>query len=257
MTGVVGLLFFAYACRGGRAMMSVGDIERRHLSSEEFGDARHDGIVVDNPEFVSEIVLVRKLVLRRSGDGLFDYSIDFRIVLVGKENGLYVRILDAHVHHAVVLLVLAGKFVLLDESVRIVSGMGTEHYSVLGAAVHSLCIHIVAGFGVAHQPAALLPELEVLDSLVVGALFVLPCDGLEVDFGLGNVQQALFSRHRLSFCGIQHIVRRCRDFRHQILGRPDGLEGFDCYHTLTCLPGTWYFLLRNNPRSALQLQDRR
>ena len=125
MAGVVGLLFFAHACGSSRAVMSVGDIERRHLSGEEFGDARHDGVVIDNPEFVSEIVLVRKLVFRRAGHGLFDYSIDFRIVLVGKENGLDVRILDAHVHHAVVLLVLAGKFVLLDESVRIVGGMGT------------------------------------------------------------------------------------------------------------------------------------
>ena len=60
-------------------------------------------------------------------------------------------------YHSVVFLVLACKFVLLDYTVGIIIGMSAEHKSVLGTAVHSLGIHVIARFAVPYKPATLLP----------------------------------------------------------------------------------------------------
>ena len=193
-------------------------------------DAGVDGIVFNDPERMGELVFVHKLVLRLAGGGSGDDFSQFCVVLEGEENRLYVGILGANVHHAVVFLVLAGELVLFDDAVGVVVRMGAEDNAVLGAFAHGLGIHIVLFPVFPYQPAVFLPELEVLHGLVIGALLVFPGNGVEVNFGLGDVQEALFSGHGLGFGRIEDIVRRSRHFRYQVLGRPDGRKGFYSYH---------------------------
>ena len=54
--------------------------------------------------------------------------------------------------HTVVFLVAASEFVLLDEALVVVINVGGEYYAILGVAVHSLGIEIIARLGVLYQP---------------------------------------------------------------------------------------------------------
>ena len=132
--------------------------------------------------------------------------------------------------HAVVFLVFAGELVLLDLAGGVVVGVRAKHETVLGALAHSLGVDVVALLGVAPEPALGLPFLEVLHGLVVDAGIVVFEDGVEVDFGLGDVQQALGTGHGLGFLRIEDVVRRCSHLGDYIFGRPDGRKGFNSYH---------------------------
>ncbi len=177
-----------------------------------------------------EVVLVHELVFRLSGGCLGNDVVELRVVLEGKEDGLDIGVLDAHVDHAVVFLGLEGELVLLDNATGVIVGVGTEDNTILGAAAHGLGVHIVLFFVVLHQPAFLFPGLEVLHGFVVGALLVLTGDGGEVNFRLGNVQEAFFSGHGQGFLGVEDVIRGSGNFRYQILGRANGREGFYSYH---------------------------
>ena len=93
---------------------------------------------------MSEPVLVQETVLRHLPDlALHDPGQHF-VVLECEEHRFDVGVLDAHVDHTVVLLVLAGELVFLDFASGIVIRMRAEHQPVLGTSVHSLRIYIVA-----------------------------------------------------------------------------------------------------------------
>ena len=157
MVGVLGPLLGSHACRGSRAVVAVSHVEGIHAGGEDLGDAGHVGVVVYHPELVGEVVLVNEAALGRPGDGLLHYAREFRVVLVGEEDGLYVGVLDADVHHPVVLLLLEGELVLLDYAACVVVGVSAEHKAVLGPAAHCLGVDVIALLGILHQPAALLP----------------------------------------------------------------------------------------------------
>ncbi len=211
-------------------MVTVGDIEGIDLGGEKLRDAGDGGVVVDHPEGVDELVLVGKLVFGLAGGRFRDDFGEFRVVLESEEDRLDVRVLDADMDHAVVFLVLAGEFVFLDDTFGIVVGMGAEDDAVLGALAHGLGIHVVHGLRILDQPALFAPGLEVLHGLVVGALFVLACDGGEVDFGLGDMQEGLLAGHGEGLFGIQDVIRGGGHFGDQVLRRTDGRKGFYSYH---------------------------
>ena len=132
--------------------------------------------------------------------------------------------------HAVVFLVLAGQFVLLDLAGGIVVGMGAQDEAVLGPFAHGLGVDIVLLLVVLDEPAFLPPLLEIGDGLVIGGLGVLIGDGVEVDFRLGDVQQGLLSGHGFGLGGVEDVIRRCRDLGHEVLRGTDGGKGFYAYH---------------------------
>ena len=179
-----------------------------------------------------ETVLVHEMVLGLPGGITRDDGVQCFIVTVCEEDGLDVGILYAHVDHAVVFLVLAGEFVLLDAALGIVVGMGAEHEAELGAAVHGLGIYIVAFLRVLLQPPALLPLLEIDDSAVVDALVVVGQYGIEIDLGLGDVQQGLLPCHILGFLGVQNVIRWRRHLGDDVFRRADRRKGFDLDHIL-------------------------
>ena len=180
---------------------------------------------------MGEIVLVNELVLRDAGSGFRNDPGQFGVVLECEEDRFDVGVLDADVDHPVVLLVLAGQLVLLDDAGGIVVGMGAEHDAVLRTAAHRLGIDIVFLLVLAHQPSFLLPGPEVLHGAVVRALLVLAGDRVEVDLGLGDVQQGLLPGHPLRFFRVQDIIGRRRDLRHDAFGRPQRRKRFDSYHS--------------------------
>ena len=237
--------------------MPVGHIEGVNLRREYLRYAGDLSLVAYHPELVAEAVLIGKTVDRRDGYGFSDYLRQPRIVLVGEEHRLDVGVLDTHVHHPVVLLVLARELVLLYGSRTVVVGMGAEHDSVLGPAVHGLRIDIVAGTGVAHQPAPLLPLAEVLHGLVVDPGVVVLEHGLEIYLGLGYVQQGFLPSHRPGLGRVEHIVGRGGDFGHQLPGRTQGGERFHSYHNTTCSGGISRLRRGNMPLSAWRRQVRR
>ena len=95
-------------------VMSVSNIERVNVICEDVCNSGNDSIIIDNPESMSETVLVSEFILRctlcRSRNDIIKLS----IVLIGKEHRLDIGILNLHMDHTVIFLILAGKLVLLD-----------------------------------------------------------------------------------------------------------------------------------------------
>ena len=255
MVGILFALLRAHAgCRGG-AVMAVCHIECIHLGGEYLGDALNRGGIVDHPELVAEVVLIREFVLGRALDGLFDDCVQLGIVAVGEEHRLDVGVLDAHMDHAVVLLVLAGELMLLDDAVCVVVGVGAEHEAVLGALAHGLGVNVVALRRVSAEPSTLAPELEVLHRLVVHLGGVLVGDWLEIYLGLGDVQERLLPRHLAGFQGVKNVIRGCCDLGHNILGGPEGCKRFYSYHWVINFISLRYGLIIKKTRGAQRSPD--
>ena len=96
-------------------------------------------------------------------------------------------------NHPVILLVLAGKLVLLDLALGIVISMGAEDQSVLCPSVHCLGIDIVARLGILNQPAAALPVCEILHSPVIHTLVVVGKNRVEVNLRLRDMKQGFLT----------------------------------------------------------------
>ena len=170
-------------------VVSVGNIERIDTAGEGFGDPGDEIILINHPEGVPEAVLVHEIILGRPGNLGSDDRIDGLVVLVGEEDRLDVGILDPDMDHSVILLVPSGQFVLLDLARSVVVSVGAQHDTVLGAVAHGLGIDIVALLLLPVQPTILLPELEILHSLVIDPRVMVFEDRFEIDFRLGDVEE--------------------------------------------------------------------
>ena len=159
-------------------------------------------------------------------------AVEHRVVGVGKEDGLHVGVGHTHVAHAVLLLVPAGEFVLLDDTVHVVLHGSCHHDSILGPALHGLCINVVHFLFVLHQPSHLLELGEVfrrtlvhtavIFARVLGKVYLRLDDVIErhgVAFGLGS-----------GFVAAQDIIRAAFHLFHQVLWRPQPHKRFDCCH---------------------------
>ena len=86
------------------------------------------------------------------------------------------------------------------------SVVAAHRQAVLRAAVHRLRIDIIVLFGVLFEPALFAPCAEILDGLVVNLLRMFIRNGVEVDFGLDDVQQRTLGGFSLRLGGVQHVV---------------------------------------------------
>ncbi len=239
MVGIGGFLLGPHAGGGSGPMVAVGHVESIDACGENLCNAGVHGRVGNHPEGVAEAVFIHEIVFRLAGGSLRDDGIQFRVVLVGEENGLDVRILDADMDHAVVLLILAGKLVLLDLAGGVVVRMGAENQSVLGPLAHALGIDIVLFGAVLHQPAFLLPGLEIGYRLVIDRLRMFICDGIEINLRLGDVQERFFTGHLFGLLGVEDIVRGSGHLGDQFPGRTDRRERFNAHHNYLL---TWNFV---------------
>ena len=226
-------------CGGGGAVVAVGYIESVDFSGEKTRDPGDGLVVIDYPEPVAEAVLVREIIFRGLGGCTCHYLAESLVVLVGEEHGFDVGVLYPHMDHPVVFLVLAGQFVLLDLPRGIVVSVGAQDQSVLRPPFHGLGVDVVAFLGVAPQPSFLLPLLEVLDRPVIDPLVVFLEHGLEIDLGLGYVEEGLLPGHLPGFRGVQDVVRGSRNFGDNALWRPYCREWFDSYHDSLYFALTW------------------
>ena len=179
---------------------------------------------------MAEVILVDEVIFRLFQDGLGDDLVKDVVVLIGEEHGLDVGVLDTDMDHTIVLLILAGELMLLDLAGSVVVGVGAEHKTILGTALHGLGIHVIALLGVTLEPALGLPLLEIGDSLVVHERIVILKHRIEIYLGLGDMEKGLLASHLLRLGGIEHVVRRSRDLCDYIFGRTNRREGFYSYH---------------------------
>ena len=230
MVRILGPLLSADTGRGGSTVVTVSDIESLDITVEKPGDLVDGLVVVDDPELVAEVILIHEVIFRLPQDGLGDDLVQDVVVLVGEENRLDVGVLDADMDHAVVFFVLAGELVLLDLSGSVVIGVGAKHKTILGAALHGLGIDIITLLGIPAEPSLGLPGLEILDSLGIHLRVMILKHRIEIDLGLSNMEEGLLTGHLLGLSGVQHVVRRGRDFGDNIFRRTDRREGFYSYH---------------------------
>ena len=174
---------------GCGSVMTVCHIEGRNCG-EDAGNLCNILIIVNNPEVVAKAILCNKVVLCRFGlNGLLHYCIKTCVIGISKEDRLQIGALNAHVLHSVLLLVLSGKLVLFNLAGKVVLYVGADNKSVLCAALHCLCIYIVALLGILYKPASLLPKFEVLYSLVIYRLRVLICYRVKVYLRFNYMQK--------------------------------------------------------------------
>ena len=158
---------------------------------------------------------------------------------IGEEDGLHVGVGDADVLHAVLFLVLAGELVFLDDLVHVVLAVGAGHDAVLPLGVlvlgvHALGVDVEFLLFILHQPAEILEHVVVLHHLEVHFGRVLVGAFGEVDFSLGDVQQAVgvaLALHAGLF-GVQHVVRTRSQFLNDVHRGAESFEGF--YNTHCC-----------------------
>ena len=170
MVGILTALLLSYKSGSGCTVVTVGYVECGD-GREDLGNPLDVLVIVDYPEMMSEtVVRCNEVILGLAVGVLLHDGVNLGVVRISEEYGLDVGILDTDVDHTVLFLVLAGELMLLDLAGQVVVYIGAEHNSVLGTAVHGLCIYIVALLLVLHEPTFLLPFLEILDSLVVSGL---------------------------------------------------------------------------------------
>ena len=89
--------------------------------------------------------------------------------------------------HAVFLLVTTGQFMFFDDPVHIIGNIRSYHQSILGLAIHGLCIYIIIFFFILHQPALVLKHLEIFGSLLIYFRIMFVCSGREINFRFYNM----------------------------------------------------------------------
>jgi hypothetical protein len=139
---------------------------------------------------VTEAILCRKVVI-----GLIccNYTLDngVNLVVVGicEEYRLDVGFLVADVNHSILLLVGAGKFVLLNGSRKIVFKVAAHSNTILCAARHSLCVDVIMLLAILYKPATLFPRLEVLHRLCIYLIRVFVGYRRKIYLGFAYVQK--------------------------------------------------------------------
>ena len=202
MLGVLLFLLLSNESGGGTAVVTVGDVHGGNLLVEDVNELSDGGFVVDDPETMAEAVFLGDEVI----DGFLCGDTSHNLVDtgdggIGEEDGFHVGVGDADVFHAVLFLVLAGKLVFLDDFVDVVLAVSAGDDAILPFGVLVLLI--------LDQPAEVFEQVVVLHHLEIdfGRVFVGAFG--EVDFSLGDVQQAVgvALAFNAGFFGIQYVVR--------------------------------------------------
>ena len=203
----------ANTCGGSRTVVTVGDVEGIHLA-ELVGDGGDVGFSVDEPEGMAETVDVGHEIIERLflGDAL-DESEQRGIVTIGQEGGTDVGVGGGEMTHAVVFLVAAGEFVLLDAAGIVVVDMSGEDDAVLRVAVHGLGVEVIALALVLYEPTFGNEAFELPARFGVDTGIVLFGVLGKVDFGADDAieRAGIVAGLGTGFGGVEHIVRTRRN----------------------------------------------
>ncbi len=208
MVGICGSLLCSYKSGGRRAMMTVGNVKIRYFS--KFLRDEFDCLVVGNlPECMTETVGGDEIIFRFCGCHFPDDTFEDIIIGEGKEDRLYVGVVDADMLHAVFLFIAAGELMFLDAPLHIVVDPRSHNKTVLGATVHCLGIYIVFLFLIFHEPAVVLKFLKVLDCFLIYGWVVFVKTHLEIYLGLDDmIERFLITFGFLSgFLAVEDVIR--------------------------------------------------
>ena len=199
------LLTNTRSCR--RAMVTISHIQGRNIG-KQLSDTLICLCITHNPEMVTKTIGCDEVIISLI---LLHYAlhngVNLRIVGVGEEYRLDIRLLIADVNHTILLLVRAGELVLLDCAREVVLKVATHSNTILCATIHRLRIYIIVLLLILHQPATLLPQSEVLHSLLIDLIGVFVGNRIEVNLRLDDMQQRTLSCLLLCLRRVQHIVR--------------------------------------------------
>ena len=183
-------LLCAYQSCGSRTVMTIGDIETRHLGKFS-GDGFDILVIADNPELMTEAInWSDEIILWLCCCITHQNLIEHRIIRISKENRFDVCIADTNVLHTILFLITTGKLMLLDDAGHIIIYVCTHNKTILCLAIHGLCIDIILFLIILLQPAVLLELLEVLCSTFIDARIIFRCTWFEVDFRFNDMIKA-------------------------------------------------------------------
>ena len=194
MVRILLCLLCSYECCGSRAMVSVSDVECRHLC--KFLCYGGDVFVVrNNPQSVAETVdRGNEVILRLSCGIAHDEFVESLVVGIGEEYRFDVCVVHADVLHSVFLFVAACQLVLLYDALLVVTGVCTYYeavlcllFSAVGRQRRGLGIDIVLFLIVLHKPSLVLELLKLACSLLIHLRIILARAGGEVYLGLDDV----------------------------------------------------------------------
>ena len=200
-------------CRRRRAMVPVGDVDRRQRF-ERARQRRDRRVIGYDPHLVTNAVVGGDVDVRRAGARLGEQRVDLGRGWIAHHHrsGLCVDRLD--LADAIVLLHRCGQLVLADPVGGVVRKRRDRCEAGLHAAVPGEPVDVIGRLGVADQRAALDHMVEVLPGLGVDRLVVGIDRRGEVDLRLRDVQEA----RRLAFGALarlrarENVVRRRQDF---------------------------------------------
>ncbi len=206
--------------------MPVGNVDRRQRV--ERARQRGDRCVVgDDPHLMAHAVIGGDVDIRCAGACLRQQRIDLRRGRIAHHHRPGLRVDRLDLADAVVLLHRRGQLVLADPVGGVVGERGDRGEAGLHAAVPGQPVDVVGGLGVADQRAGLDHVVEILPRLGVDRLVVRIDRRVEVDLGLGDMQEA----PRLALGALarlrarQHVVGRREDFGGAAGRRAQRTEG--------------------------------
>ena len=187
MVGVLLSLLSTYEGSSSRTVVTIGDVESRHLG-KLLGDGVDVVLIADHPELMAETVDRSDEVILRLRLSVAVAEVDEGLVVaISEEHRLDVGVVDANMLHAVLLLVTAGELMLLDHAIHVVLHIGAHDETILRVAVHRLSVDVVVILLVLDEPSLLLEHLEVLLGALIDARVVLRGALGEVDLRLDDV----------------------------------------------------------------------
>ena len=150
----------SHACGGGRAMVTIGDVERRH-GAEDLADLRQACRLLDDPDRVPDAVIRRHIGNRHALGSQCDQPLGRRAVRVGKQHrpGLCIERLD--LAYPVVFLVRPGELVLADAVALVGGDRGSSDQPRLDVLAHDQPIGVVAWVRITAKHPAVYQALKV------------------------------------------------------------------------------------------------
>ena len=172
-----------------RAVMAVGDIDRRHRVEQPADPLDHRG-VADRPDRVADAAVGDHVGLRRAARELREQRVERRRRGIRGEHRPGLRVQRLHVAHPVVLLVRPRELVLAD-AVRVVRRHRRgDRDAGLHEIAESESVDVVRRRCIAHQHARITHAGEVLGALRIDRARERVGARRQVDLGLGDVQKA-------------------------------------------------------------------
>lgn len=180
---------FEYASCGSAAVVAIGDVERRDVAEGIFDECYIAGIGQD-PGGMPNAVFGGEINFWCRANFAGEQIIEFTDGTIGEEDGARLSIQDFDVAHAVVFLIRAGKFMLLDYAIEVFLATGGGDQPKLGMRIHNLPIKIEGRLVILLEVPVMDHFVEILFPFCIDARVVEIDRGGEVNLRFADMQEA-------------------------------------------------------------------